>query len=209
MVPVGINPGFDYNPGQYRDLGVRAAFGEHVQRVVDWAPEVLAARAQRARVSEYVRGDSFRRFNSAAAETTSRAERSRLGDAPLAVVPPARRIETDTSEAVLHLPAAGAYQAGRRQGAGSRRAGWRRLDDDDWPAMQSILDTAEWFAGGGGRWVLLVKPYRDSGGVKFGYRVVLARDRANPTRLVPVSFYRINAAEYRKHLARAAAGGAG
>ena len=196
MLPKGINPGFDYNPGQYRNLEVRVAFSDYIQWVVDAASAVLAERAVRVRVAEHVGGDLFRWFVEQAAQGGEDMEK--IEDTQLAVVPKSVREFTKTSEVVLPLPALLARHTWLGHGPDSDRAEWEILEMEDWLEVQRILDTAPLYPQDDGRWILFVPPFKKSvTGKMVGFKLVLARDRANPKRLVPVTFFRIDAAGYR------------
>ena len=107
---------------------------------------------------------------------------------------------TSTSEVVLPLTAAVANHVWGKRGPNSNTHGWEKMKIEDWQHVQRILDTLPLYLQPNGRWIQLLKPYKMEGKRKIGFALILARDKANPERLVPVTFYRINTSYYHRKL---------
>ena len=180
-------------------MEVRVAFVKHIQRMVDRLPGVLADRVERARIAENVGGGLLQLFVERAARTPKR-EIENIGEAELAVVPVSARKITKTSEVVLPLPAAVANHVWGKRGPNSKTYRWRQMKIEDWQKVQLMLDTLPLYLQPNGRWIQLLEPYKMDGKRKIGFALILARDKANPERLVPVTFYRINTLYYRRKM---------
>lgn len=61
-IPVGIDPGWDWNPGKYRDLGVRRAWGNHLNKMLRSDPLALGSAVAAMRIEEDLTAGGFARI---------------------------------------------------------------------------------------------------------------------------------------------------
>lgn len=160
----GIDPGFDYNPGRHRTLGIHRRDADRAEAVLAgrMLQEVDApAREQlvRGRLQTSLAGPGFRNYLNRPrgdAPAKREAREAFIEAVPVAVVPERVREALGADRQCLYLTAPVADRQWRRHGPGQKRprpghtvpAAW-------WADIQDILDTIRPTRQADGRWVYL------------------------------------------------------
>lgn len=184
----GIDPGWDYNPGRHRTLGIRRRDAERSEallagRALGEVAAPVRAELVRTRIERHVAGPDFRWFlgRPRPPAPPRREARPEFVDAtPVAVAPDALRAAAEATRGLLYLDAAVADKQWRRHGPGQARPrAVRTVPVAWWADIQDILDTVTPVRQKNGRW-----RYDD---VDRGRRLIVDRDAAG--RLVVVSYH--------------------
>ena len=161
MVPEGIDPGWDYNPGRHRTLGIH-------RRDADRAEAVLAGRALervdapareqlvRQRLRTSLAGPGFRHYLTRPrgdAPPRREAREEYIEAVPVAVVPEAVREAAGTTARCLYLTAPVSNKQWARHGPGQKRPRpGHTVPSAWWSDIQDILDTITPVHRPDGRW---------------------------------------------------------
>ena len=129
-VPVGIDPGWDTNPGFERAKGVSQAGLDRLDSVLDDMGDDAGGRWGRRYTAELMSGAPFKRF----------VRRPRKGEAMPIGVLPARPEGVQSRLLTLQGPAA------------RKQHGARRIAPAGWPLAQRIMDAAPEPVRSSGRW---------------------------------------------------------
>ena len=179
QVPEGVDPGWDYNPGAHRTLGIHRALLERAERMVEGrggtlpgvAPEARARLAAES-IRGHLRGPGFRWFmQRPRAAAPPRWDSIREAEAfPVGVLPPG--VLPGAASRVVRLAEPVADKQWRRHGPGrgGRRARRAKVPIDWWGEIQQMLESIPPtpVPGRGGRWQFL-----DVGG---GRRLIVGLD---------------------------------
>ena len=187
-VPAGVDPGWDYNPGRHRTLGIHRRDAERSEailagRTLAKAPEPQREQLVRTRIGQSLATPGFRRFlNKPRAKAPARREaRPEFVEVvPVAVAPARLRTAAEASARLIYLPEQVADRQWRRHGPGQKRPTAQRTVPGAWWAdIQDILDSVVPVRQRNGRW-----RYDD---VARGRRLIVDRDAAG--RLVVISYH--------------------
>ncbi len=186
QVPAGIDPGWDYNAGQHRTLGIHRRDAQRSEAILSGrslagVPEPTREDIVRTRVARSLDSPGFRRFRARPrpGRPPRREARAELVESvPVAVAP--RALRAQASRALLYLTEPVADRQWRRHGPGQKRPRAKRtVPLAWWAAIQWILDTVVPVRQPDGRW-----RYDD---VDNGRRLIVDRDAAG--RLIVVSYH--------------------
>ena len=149
-VPAGVDPGWDYNPGRHRTLGIHRRDAERSEavlagRALETVPAPERERLVRRRIGQLLDAPAFRRFvNRPRAVAAPRREaRPEFVDAvPVAVAPARLREAAEASRALVYLPENIADKQWRRHGPGQKRPTTSRTVPLAWWAdIRAILES--------------------------------------------------------------------
>ena len=187
-VSAGVDPGWDYNPGRHRTLGVHRRDAERSEAILDGralslVPAPEREQLVRERIGKSLAAPGFRRFVNkprASAPPLREARPEFVEAVPVAVAPQRLREAVAASRRLLYLPDNVADKQWRRHGPGQKRPAPKRTVPVAWWAdIQAILDTIVPVRQANGRWC-----YDD---VARGRRLIVDRDAAG--RLVVISYH--------------------
>ena len=161
-VPEGIDPGWDYNPGRHRTLGIHHRDADRAEAVL--AGRVLErvdapAREQlvRQRLRTSLGGPGIRHYLTRPrgdAPPRREAREEFIEAVPVAVVPEAVREAAGTTARCLYLTAPVAAKQWARHGPGQKRPRpSHTVPSAWWSDIQDILDTVTPTRQADGRWV--------------------------------------------------------
>ena len=176
-VTAGVDPGWDYNPGRHRTLGIHRRDAERSEavlsgRALSAVPAPAREQLVRRRIQHALGAPGFRRFlNRPRAKTPPKweARAEFVESVPVAVAPASLRTSAEASRGLLYLPANIADKQWRRHGPGQKRPSRARTVPVGWWAdIQAILDSVVPVRQPDGRWV-----YVD---IERGRRLVVRRE---------------------------------
>ena len=187
-VIAGIDPGWDYNPGRHRTLGIHRRDAERSEailagRALKSVPAPAREELVRERIQQSLAAPGFRRFVDrprARGRPPRREARAEFVEVVgVGVASPALREAARVSARLVYLPINVADKQWRHHGPGGRRGPKQRAPVAWWADIQAILDTVVPTRQPNGRWI-----YDD---VDRGRRLVVDRDSAG--RLIVISYH--------------------
>ena len=187
-VPAGIDPGWDYNPGRHRTLGIHRRETEHAEAVLagrELATVPAPAREQlvRSGIARSLSEPGFRWFigrpRPSGRPPRIEARPEYIESVGVGVAPVALRESAAAPARLVHLPRNVADKQWRDHGPEGRRGPRQRVPLAWWADIQDILDTVDPVRQANGRWV-----YDD---VERGRRLIVDRDSAG--RLIVISYH--------------------
>ena len=167
-VAEGVDPGWDYNPGAHRTLGVHRALLDSAEATVSSPARVpgvarpVRERIVRERIQGYLAGPGFRWvMERPRAQSAPRWDRASRGDprrppveedaVPVAVLSPRQMDDLGVTQAVVRLEAGVADKQWRRHGPGARAAD-RRIPLQWYADVQEMMDGLTPRRNAAGRW---------------------------------------------------------
>ncbi len=156
-VPKGVNPGWEWNAGKHRELGVRTAFADHIEKLLQVNPAGRGEAITRARIAEDLGGAGFARLWNKTPALGTVAERKAYQHKPEG------RLETAVAVFPKALQERGAPEWMRlsRDGIGHIKASGRGITPERLRLVQKAVDGEDTHHQRDNRWISFVQDKQD------------------------------------------------